>query len=160
MNWQAIGAVGEILGALAVVVTLGYLAVQLRESRKATAADIYQTRAMNRAGQQMQLALNCSNYHEIHARFVADTKARGPTAALASLDDHERFLVTQYFSATMVLMDNACFQYEQGFVSHAYFTTTATWGMRQSGPIWRAIGVRPPPHLEEALRTVLEEDAA
>ena len=27
LNWEAIGAIGEILGALAVVLTLGYLAV-------------------------------------------------------------------------------------------------------------------------------------
>ena len=28
MNWNAIGAIGELVGALAVVATLGYLAVQ------------------------------------------------------------------------------------------------------------------------------------
>ncbi len=32
MNWDAIGATGEVLGALAVVVTLGYLAVQIRQN--------------------------------------------------------------------------------------------------------------------------------
>jgi hypothetical protein len=32
LNWDAIGAVGEILGALAVVITLVYLAKQLREN--------------------------------------------------------------------------------------------------------------------------------
>ncbi len=32
MNWEAIGAVGEILSAMGVVVTLGYLAVQIRQS--------------------------------------------------------------------------------------------------------------------------------
>ena len=30
MNWEALGAIGEIVGAVAVVVTLGYLAVQIR----------------------------------------------------------------------------------------------------------------------------------
>ncbi len=40
MNWEAIGAIGEILGALAVVLTLGYLAVQVRHTRLA-AADAY-----------------------------------------------------------------------------------------------------------------------
>ena len=30
MNWEAIGAVGEVLGALGVIATLGYLAVQIR----------------------------------------------------------------------------------------------------------------------------------
>ena len=32
MNWDAIGAIGEILGALAVVLTLGYLAIQVRQN--------------------------------------------------------------------------------------------------------------------------------
>jgi len=32
MNWEAMGAVGEILGALAVVISLGYVAVQIRQS--------------------------------------------------------------------------------------------------------------------------------
>ena len=33
MNWEAIGAVGEILGALVVVATIFYLAVQVRHTR-------------------------------------------------------------------------------------------------------------------------------
>ena len=32
MNWDAIGAIGEIIGAIAVVATLGYLAVQIRQN--------------------------------------------------------------------------------------------------------------------------------
>ena len=38
MNWDAIGAVGEILGALAVVVTLIYLARQTKENSRAVKA--------------------------------------------------------------------------------------------------------------------------
>lgn len=38
MNWEAIGAVGEIIGAAAVVVTLIYLTVQIRESTRASRA--------------------------------------------------------------------------------------------------------------------------
>ena len=33
MNWDAIGAVGEIIGAIAVVASLIYLAIQVRQSR-------------------------------------------------------------------------------------------------------------------------------
>jgi hypothetical protein len=44
MNWDAIGAVGEIIGAIAVVVSLGYLGVQIRvqnrESRMASVHDV------------------------------------------------------------------------------------------------------------------------
>ena len=32
MNWEAIGAIGEILGAIAVLVTLVYLALQIRQN--------------------------------------------------------------------------------------------------------------------------------
>jgi hypothetical protein len=34
MNWEAIGAVGEILGAVAVVVSLVYLATQIRQNSR------------------------------------------------------------------------------------------------------------------------------
>jgi hypothetical protein len=37
MNWEAIGAIGEILGALAVVITLVYLASQVRHAKDASA---------------------------------------------------------------------------------------------------------------------------
>ena len=36
MNWEAIGAIGEIVGALAVVLTLVYLAYQVRYAKTAT----------------------------------------------------------------------------------------------------------------------------
>jgi hypothetical protein len=32
MNWEAIGAIGELFGALAVVLTLIYLATQVRQN--------------------------------------------------------------------------------------------------------------------------------
>lgn len=38
MNWEAIGAIGEIIGAVAVILTLGYLAVQIRQNTKAVRA--------------------------------------------------------------------------------------------------------------------------
>jgi hypothetical protein len=39
VNWDAIGAVGEILGATAVVVTLAYLARQLRQEARSDTAE-------------------------------------------------------------------------------------------------------------------------
>ena len=34
MNWDAVGAIGEVLGAVGVVATLGYLAAQIRQNSK------------------------------------------------------------------------------------------------------------------------------
>lgn len=39
MNWEALGAIGELVSAFAVVVTLGYLAIQLRQNRAAANRD-------------------------------------------------------------------------------------------------------------------------
>jgi hypothetical protein len=32
VNWDAIGAIGEVVGAVGVIATLGYLAVQIRQN--------------------------------------------------------------------------------------------------------------------------------
>lgn len=41
MNWDALGAVGELVGAAAVVLTLAYLALQVRESSRASRQQSY-----------------------------------------------------------------------------------------------------------------------
>lgn len=38
MNWDAVGAIGEIVGAVAVIATLIYLTIQIREGTRATRA--------------------------------------------------------------------------------------------------------------------------
>ena len=45
MNWEAIGAIGESLGAVAVFITLGYLTLQVRFARKEIARSISHARA-------------------------------------------------------------------------------------------------------------------
>ena len=49
MSWEAIGAIGETVGALAVVVSLVYLAMQIRnqnqEARAATMQQVLQSNA-------------------------------------------------------------------------------------------------------------------
>lgn len=42
MNWEAIGAIGEVIGAIAVVTTLIYLSVQLRQNTNTVQASIRQ----------------------------------------------------------------------------------------------------------------------
>ena len=55
MNWEAVGAIGESLGAAGVIVTLVYLALQIRLSnRDAEAASFKNT-----------LALSISSFHEM-----------------------------------------------------------------------------------------------
>ena len=44
MNWDALGAIGETFGALAVFITLGYLAVQVRHARSDSRRALSQNR--------------------------------------------------------------------------------------------------------------------
>ena len=45
MNWDAVGAIGQILGSVAVLVTLGYLAAQIRQTKHQMQRSISRTRA-------------------------------------------------------------------------------------------------------------------
>ena len=45
MNWEAISAIAEMFGSAAVLVTLIYLAVQIKQQNKVTQAQIHQQRA-------------------------------------------------------------------------------------------------------------------
>ena len=42
MNWDAVAAIAELIGALAVVATVAYLAVQMRQNTKATDSAVLQ----------------------------------------------------------------------------------------------------------------------
>jgi len=48
VNWDAIGAVGELVSAAAVLVTLIYLAIQVRHSRRAQEAEAIRTNRQER----------------------------------------------------------------------------------------------------------------
>ena len=45
MNWEAIGAIGELLGAVGVIATLGYLAFQIRQNTQQLAQNELSSRA-------------------------------------------------------------------------------------------------------------------
>jgi hypothetical protein len=47
MNWEALGALGEIAGAAAVIVTLVYLSVQIRQNTKASRVAAVQAASEN-----------------------------------------------------------------------------------------------------------------
>ena len=55
MNWEAVGAIGETLGAAGVIVTLVYLAVQIRDSN----------RVAEDASFEHKLALGIASFHEM-----------------------------------------------------------------------------------------------
>ena len=45
MSWDALGAIAELVGAVAIVLTLAYAAIQIKEAKKVALANTYQGRA-------------------------------------------------------------------------------------------------------------------
>ena len=67
MNWEAIGAIGEILGALAVVATLVYLATQVRYA-KATATD---SNRLERASGVREMVMELARNDSLRSAWIA-----------------------------------------------------------------------------------------
>ncbi len=86
MNWDAIGAVGEILGALAVVITLVYLSIQLRQNTKALHSTATQSAHDQTTGAYRALSLE-ESLADIWVRGVRDPDSLSDTEIV-------RFLLT------------------------------------------------------------------
>ena len=88
MNWDAVGAVAESLGVLAVFVTLAYLAIQIRQNSRQLERSFQATRvaaddAIARGFDQWrQLLISNEKLSEIYVRGLADIGALDPTERL------------------------------------------------------------------------------
>jgi hypothetical protein len=86
LNWAAIGATGEVLGAIAVFVTLAYIALQVRSTNKLL---LLQYRESNRAA-QFDI-----NQREVQDREFSELILRAETDP-SSLDEVDRRRVTKH----------------------------------------------------------------
>jgi hypothetical protein len=69
MNWDAIGAVGQVLGSIAVFITLGYLAVQVRHARQ----EAQRALSQGRAEAHRDLLAQVSDARVLRVQLKADT---------------------------------------------------------------------------------------
>jgi len=107
MNWDALGAVAELLGAIGVVASLFYLASQIR--RNSTALEAATNQAISDATQQ-RLLVPAQNSD----LAVALDKARNDIDGLTSA---ERVQLTFLTRATFRGVQNAFFQHRQELMS-------------------------------------------
>jgi len=84
MNWDAIGAIGEIAGAIGVIVTLAYLSIQIRQNTKASNTAAVQT-AVEGSARWNELIVQDERLNDLFWRGMAD-----PDSLTAS--DKRRFL--------------------------------------------------------------------
>lgn len=70
MNWDALGAIGESIGAAAVVVTLIYLAAQIRQSTKLARSTIRESRTRS----SQEFLFRSIDAAELMAKLASDTE--------------------------------------------------------------------------------------
>ena len=149
MNWEAIGAIGEITGAFAVVLTLLYLAVQLKQNTGALRSTTWQ--AVQDAEQRFDSSL--VDDPELIALFL-----RGNSDGMDSLDATERF---QYNLIAKQLLDQFQthpYQYELGMIGEAWWQTWITQYEQEieSSQGFRDIVKERYPHLRPSFREFVD----
>ena len=111
MDWQAVGAISELIGAVAVVVTLIYLAVQIRQNTSGIRASAYQTWS------DAKTAL-----YEHSSDTLSRTIAQGLDNPLALTNDNYiqfAFWCQQYVLAAQTTY----FLQKDGIIPHSVFQT-------------------------------------
>lgn len=142
-----LGALGEFVGAIAVVATLVYLAIQIRqntqameESRRLALAQTYQMRA-DALQEMLVRAADSQHIGPIISRL---TRGGYPEdiAPLEQLDAEERSRFRLWQIAQHTHWDNMYYQWQQGFLEEEYYRDSFRLRVRRLAPTWRALGLR------------------
>lgn len=103
MNWDAIGAIGEILGAMAVVISLIYLGTQIRtQNRESRVSSVHQIVEAFR-----------NSITAIQDRSKAENFIRGATG-FEELSEPERVQFIAIFQGIFRVWEEAYFHYIEG----------------------------------------------
>jgi len=116
MNWDAIGAIGEIVGAAAVVLTLIYLSRQLRQNTEALRSGAWQ--ATQDSEHQFDALL--TGDRELAAIFV-----RGLKEGIGAFEDDEAAAMQWWLIAKQLLdlFQTHHYQFELGLVEADWWQT-------------------------------------
>ena len=102
VNWEAIGAVGEIIGAFAVVLSLLYLAIQIRsQNRESRIASVHE---LNESFRSATTSFQNPNLADVFARAKDDFE---------SLPETERLQFISMVQGIMRVWEDAFHQHQQ-----------------------------------------------
>jgi len=146
MTLQDWGAIGEVIGALAVVVTLIYLTKQIRlntqamdEGRKLALAQTYQMRS----DALQAMVVGAADSRHIGPIIIKLTELGYPkdVTALDELDSEERGRFRLWQIAQQTHWDNMFFQYQHGYLDEESYQDAFKERIRRLAPTWKALGL-------------------
>jgi len=146
MTLQDLGSIGEMIGAIGVVVTLLYLTKQIRlntiamdEARKLALAQTYQMRS----DALQAMMVDASDSERIGPIIIKLTELGYPAdpQALAKLTSDERARFRLWQIAQQTHWDNMFFQYEHGYLDEESYEDSFKVRVKRLAPTWRALGL-------------------
>ena len=139
MSIQDWGAIGEFVGGPAVIATLVYLAMQIRQTQRIMRAQAFQ----GRSEALMDLAMRAAESESISAIYEKLRESNFP--ANPSIPDTVTPLERQRFSLVLEAhihrFTNLIHQYEAGMLSDEYYEGGIKMAARNFYPYWKAFGV-------------------
>ena len=111
MNWNAISAIADAIGAVAVVVTLAYLAVQIRQNTRAIRGSTLDSIT---AHQQNELRWSSDVGHAFRKSLD------NPNL----LNEEETWLMSEWMTAALIARHNEFCQYTQGLLGEDGWKTS------------------------------------
>jgi hypothetical protein len=151
MNWEAISAVGEIIGALAVVVTLFYLSTQIRQSRRQEEIQSFQA-AIERFLKNLDQATGTTQDADIFRRGLNEYESLSP-GEQGVFHSKMHSLLHGLHTVWKLFKSGTLPEYELVAMRSAFIELLLTPGGQQW---WSAFKHIPPPHyvvyLDEELR--------
>ncbi|MDX1403718.1 MAG: hypothetical protein R3192_04235 [Woeseiaceae bacterium] len=141
MTIMELGALGELLGAIGVIITLAYLAVQIKqnthsinENKRLALAQTYQMRADALQAMLVQAAIS-----ERLGPLIVKLTSLGYPTDLSSLDNisrEERGIFRQWQIAQQTHWDNMFYQYQQGYIDPEYYENEFRVRVKRLAPVW------------------------
>ena len=133
MNWEAVGAIAELLGAIAVFLTLAYLALQVRQNANAlrhqndfSAAQIMQARTDTLINVSTTMLSNEQNL------FVISNL--GPKlASRKDINPADQQRANQVLNVFRSMFENIFEQRQRGFVTQEFYQGTTVRGIEFFG---------------------------
>ena len=152
MNWEMVGAVGEVTGSLAVLLTLIYLARQIKqnnhsleENRKYASAQAYQARA------ETAIDVLRGVDAELMAKLGVTTLSEVNVSRISNLDEVSRIRLHQQLQILMIAIDNIAYQQSLGLMGRVSPIGRAM--LKELLPLWEAMDIQ----LRPAIRTLIDQ---
>jgi Na+-transporting NADH:ubiquinone oxidoreductase subunit NqrC len=126
----------ELIGIVAIVVSLIALVIELRQTQSALLAQTYQTRAIDAVSELLEVADS-----EYLAPILTATNYASDFQAVADLSAEDWLRLSNFLRARMVDWDNEHYQYQNGYLDEDFFRSTTEKAVTIWAPRWRNVGL-------------------